>query len=135
MRLFKLQMELKGQLPPPECAEELPKAGGEPGEAPKGLRCGGGRSSYNVTWDGELIPCVDLRRLGKSVLGIGFKAAWQEIHEKVENFLLPCECETCPYKPAAKMCAAAHQDTPGHAAPEQCRWCRAMVKAGLAKTK
>lgn len=134
MRLFKLQMELKGQMPPPECAEELPKTGGESGEAPKGLRCGG-RSSFNVTWDGELIPCNRLRHLGEKILEKGFRAAWETVHERAENFLLPCECETCAYKPAARPCAAAHESGKGHANPDECRWCRAMVKAGLAKTK
>ncbi len=133
MKLFRLEIELKGQLPPTECVVDLPETGGEAAEAPKGLRCGGGRSSFNVTWDGDLIPCNRLRHLSAKPLECGFLKAWQEINGHAENYLLPCECEGCAYKHAARPCAASHQDKAGHADPEQCKWCRAMVQAGLAQ--
>ena len=134
MRLFRLEISLKGELPPPECAEELPETGGENTETPKGLRCGGGRSGFNVTWDGEVIPCNRLRDISAKPLEVGFAGAWREVNRRVNEYLLPCECETCPYKAAAKPCAAAHGGD-GHAKPEQCEWCRAMAKAGFAKVK
>lgn len=134
MRLFKLEIALKGELPPPECTEELPDIGGDTAESPRGLRCGGGRSSFNVTWDGDLIPCNRLRHVSAKPLEIGFREAWREINRQAEAYPLPCECETCRYKSAAKPCAAAHGGN-GHAKPEQCEWCRAMVKAGFTKVK
>lgn len=134
MRLFKLEISLKGQLPPPECAADLPKTGGNAGKAPRGLRCGGGRSSFNVTWNGKLIPCNRLQHISATILEKNFSSCWQEINHAAENYLLPAECESCPYQDAARPCAAAHGGT-GHAAGEQCRWCRAMVQAGFAKLK
>lgn len=134
MRLFRLERELKGSYQPVECAEDLPEPGGETAEAPRGLRCGGGRSSFNVSWDGSLFPCNRLHHIFAKPLETGFAQAWQQIHAAAENYPLPCECESCPYQPAARPCAAAHGDT-GHADPAQCDWCRALVKAGLAKLK
>ena len=122
--------------PPPECELDLPKPGGVAGEAPRGLRCGGGRSGFNVTWNGELIPCNRLRHLAAKPLETGFREAWKFVNTQAENYLLPCECETCPYQPAAKTCAAAHMAAePGHVDREQCKWCKAMVRAGFAKLK
>ncbi len=136
IRLFRLQIQLKGSLPPPECADDLPEAGGTPGISPKGLRCGGGRSGFNITWDGKMVPCNRLVHLSANPLEIGFKNAWDYINTSCNNYLLPCECETCPYQPAAHTCAAKHINaTPGHCDPAECTWCKAMVKAGLGKTK
>lgn len=135
VRLFKLEMELKGELPPPECAVDLPQPGKAANEAPRGLRCGGGRSSFNIAWDGEMIPCNRLRHLAAKPLEAGFAAAWKTVNAHAENYLLPCECESCVYQPAARTCAAAHSGEPGHADKAQCEWCRAMVRGGLAKMR
>jgi len=133
IRLFKLQMALKGELPPPECAQDLPNPGGDAAQAPRGLRCGGGRSSFNVTWEGELIPCNRLCHLSAKPLDFGFAEAWQIVHKHAMEYLLPRECESCPYKPAASPCAAKHEENPGHADLRQCEYCRALVKAGIVK--
>lgn len=132
---FKLEMELKGDLPPEECETDLPPVGSNTdGKAPKGLRCGGGRSVFNVTWEGKMIPCNRLTHINAEPLKEGFAASWQKIHEQVMNYILPVECESCAYRSAAKGCAAGHMDAKqGHASPEQCKWCRAMVRSGLAR--
>ena len=62
-----------------------------------------------------------------------FLDAWKQINQAAENYLLPVECETCVCRKAARTCAASHAAEPGHADPEQCKWCRAMIKAGFAK--
>ena len=136
MDYFKLEKALKGELPPTECTADLPKAGGTAnGSVPKGIRCGGARSSFNVTWNGRMVPCNRLTHIGAEPLKDGFEASWKIIHGQVMEILLPIECETCAYRYAAKGCAAGHLDAePGHASQEQCKWCRAMVKNGFAKT-
>ncbi len=134
MRLFRLQMKLKGSPPPPECAEDLPKAGGSTVDHPRGLRCGGGRSAFVIRWDGALLPCNRLQALAGYPLMEGFSAAWQKVNDAAEAYLLPLECEGCAFREGAKPCAAAHLEAaPGHADPQQCDWCRAMVKAGFAQ--
>lgn len=134
MEFFKLEKTLKGELPPSECTSELPETGGKASDTvPKGLRCGGARSSFNITWQGRMIPCNRLTDISAEPLKEGFAPSWRKIHSEVMEFLLPVECETCAYRHAARGCAAGHSDAkPGHASPEQCKWCRAMVKHGFA---
>lgn len=136
MEYFKLEKSLKGEFVPEECASDLPSSGGKSdGSIPKGIRCGGARSSFNVTWEGKMVPCNRLTHISAEPLKEGFDASWRKIHGQVMEILLPVECENCAYKYAAKGCTAAHADAqPGHASPEQCKWCRAMVKNGFAKT-
>ncbi len=136
MELFKLEKSLKGELPPTECITDLPKLGGKfDGSVPKGIRCGGARSSFNITWDGKMVPCNRYTHIFGEPLKEGFSASWLKIHNQVMEILLPVECENCAYRYAAKGCAAEHADAkPGHASPEQCKWCRLMVKNGFAKT-
>ncbi len=132
---FKLELSLKGQLPPAECETDLPPEGGETEKtAPKGLRCGGGRSVFNITWEGRMVPCNRLTDISANPLDEGFSSAWKKINRKVKEYLLPAECEGCAYRYAARGCAAAHSDAEkGHASPAECRWCRGMVKNFLAK--
>lgn len=136
MEFFKLEKSLKGELPPAECTTDLPKSGGKTdGIVPKGIRCGGARSSFNITWEGKMIPCNRYTDIFAEPLKEGFSASWKRIHKQVMEILLPVECENCAYRYASKGCAAGHSDAqPGHASPEQCRWCKAMVKNGFAKT-
>ena len=136
MELFKLEKSLKGELPPTECITDLPKSGGNSdGNIPKGIRCGGARSSFNITWDGKMVPCNRYTHIFGEPLKEGFSESWLKIHNQVMEILLPVECENCAYRYAAKGCAAEHADAePGHASPVQCKWCRLMVKNGFAKT-
>ncbi len=131
MRLFRLEKELKGETLLPECITDLPKTKGNTNETPKGLRCGGGRSHFNVTWDGRLIPCNRLEHLFARPLECGFSEAWRRVNDFANNYPLPCECEGCPYQPISNTCAAIHSINEGHTDLKQCEWCRALVKAGL----
>lgn len=133
---FKLEMALKGDLPPAQCETDLPPVGDSvKTQAPKGLRCGGGRSVFNITWEGRMVPCNRLTHINAEPLAEGFECSWKKIHEQVMDYLLPVECENCVYRQAARGCAAGHADAnPGHASPEQCKWCCAMVRSGLART-
>ena len=136
MEFFRLEKMLKGELPPAECTADLPKVGSDSrGDVPKGIRCGGARSSFNITWEGKMVPCNRLTHIEAEPLKEGFASAWNKIHSGVMEILLPVECENCAYRYASKGCAAGHNDAkPGHASPEQCKWCRAMVRNGFAKT-
>ena len=135
MEFYKLEKALNGELPPAECTGDLPESGGASDSIPKGIRCGGARSSFNITWEGKMVPCNRLTHITAEPLKDGFAASWQKIHGQVMEILLPVECENCAYRYASKGCAAGHTDAaPGHASPEQCEWCRAMVKNGFAKT-
>lgn len=136
MEFFRLEKLLKGELQPTECVSDLPKTGGKTDESiPKGIRCGGARSSFNITWNGKMVPCNRYTYISAEPLKEGFQMSWTKIHNQVMEILLPVECETCAYRYASKGCAAEHANANlGHASPVQCEWCRAMVKNGFAKT-
>lgn len=133
MRFFKLQLQLQGKSLPTECEDILPASrSGAVGEV-RGLRCGAGRSTFKVSWDGKMTPCNNLNDLTVKPLEIGFAESWKSVHNYVKGILLPIECESCPYKMAVHPCALLHKDMSGHANPKQCIWCKARVKAGFAK--
>ena len=134
VRIFKMEQAIKGYLPPVECETDPPAPNGDcNGEAPRGLRCGAGRSTFTVTWDGTIMPCNRLLHLGVPYERGGFIETWKQLNQHAMNYLLPAECETCNHRYASRDCAAAHQGKAGHADPEQCKWCKAMVKAGFAQ--
>lgn len=134
MRLFKLYRELQGQDVPVECElDAVPVAVKAEGESPRGLLCGGGRSSFTIAWDGCMMPCSGLYWIRRPVGKGQFQEQWQFINQTANNFPRPQECEACPCRNAARPCVASHQAEPGHADPEQCKWCRAVLKAGFAK--
>lgn len=137
MEFLKLEKALKGELMPSECVTDLPDTGGKTESgAPKGIRCGGARSSFNITWNGKMIPCNRLSHIYANPLEEGFVPSWQKIHAQVMEILLPAECEGCAYRYAARGCAAGHSDAEqGHASKKQCEWCRAMVKNGFSIIK
>ena len=133
-KLLKLELALKGRLPPVECEMDPPSPNGDSSkEAPRGLRCGGGRSGFVVTWDGRVAPCNRFLYLGTRYEKQRFHECWRTINDAVRNILLPVECETCMYRKVAYACAANFQTNPGHTNARQCEWCRAMVKSGLGR--
>ncbi len=135
VEFFRLEKALKGELPPTECTADLPETVVNPhSSAPKGIRCGGARSSFSITWEGKMVPCNRLTHISAEPLKEGFACSWNKIHGQVMEILLPAECETCAYRRAAKGCVAGHGfENAGHASPEQCKWCRAMVRSGFSK--
>lgn len=134
IRLFKLYRELKGQDVPVECELDVaPPLDAADGEPPRGLLCGGGRSSFTVSWDGHMIPCSGLHWIRRLVGNGQFQACWQFMNQTASNFPRPQECESCSFRNAARTCVASHHVEPGHADPEQCKWCHAMIKAGFGK--
>ena len=133
IRLIKLQKELEGAVDWASCEEaSLPRPGGDGGSA-QGVRCGAGRNSFCITWDGLLRPCNTFPAIAQSVLELPFKAAWRQINAQVKEFPLPVECQGCAYASHCKHCAAEHaSDAPiGHASPAICDWMRRMTAAGI----
>lgn len=132
-RLLKLKMKLAGGTLPEECLQDLPKPGQAATQAPVGLKCGGGRSSFTMNWQGKMMPCNRLCHLSADALALGVDAAWERTHDAAMHYPLPCECEGCAYQKVMNTCAAVHlMDTvPGHASPKMCEWCREIVRSGL----
>jgi radical SAM protein with 4Fe4S-binding SPASM domain len=136
--MIRLQRELEGSLPEPECEpDDLPDVanGGAEGEAPRGVRCGAGRSGFSVSWNGNMLPCNTFPCEPANVLELGFSESWRRTNAQARNFPLPVECQGCSYESACKHCVAEHASgaDPGHASPAVCRWGKKMVEEGLAR--
>ena len=134
IRLLKLARELCGGADCVGCDEsELPEPGGDAAEAAKGVRCGAGRSSFCITWDGTMRPCNTFPEVAEDALKLGFAEAWRRINAQVKEFPQPIECEGCSYRAQCVSCVAEHASGApvGHANPARCAWTRRMIAEGL----
>lgn len=135
IRMVKLQRSLEGKAVFESCEEDLLPAVGGDGEAEFGIKCGAGRSSFCISWDGRIRPCNTFPGISEDVLHIPFTEGWKSINEQVRKFPLPVECGGCRYRQKCKQCVAEHaSDVPvGHASPLICDWVRQMTAEGILK--
>ena len=132
--LMKLARELRDGEACTGCDEgELPEPGGCAEEATKGVRCGAGRSSFCIAWDGLMRPCNAFPGIAADALDLGFAEAWRRINAEVREFPQPLECEGCSYRAQCPSCVADHASGApiGHANPARCAWMRRMIAEGL----
>lgn len=99
----------------------------------KGVTCGAGRSTFSISWRGEMRPCNTFPGVAENVLEIGFSESWKRINQQVKEYPLPIECEGCKFKKVCKHCVAEHASgaSAGHANPSICHWMRKVASAGL----
>ncbi len=137
--MLKLKMELTGSAIEPECEpDELPDVADSktaPDEAPRGVRCGAGRSACSIDWRGRMRPCNTFPCEPVDVLGHGFAESWRLTNQTALDFPLPVECEGCSYQHACKGCVTDHASGAprGHANPAICQWGKRMVAEGISK--
>ena len=97
-----------------------------------GLRCGGGRSSFTIQYDGSMSPCVGLSETRTYPLDSSFLEAWASLNELASNYLMPSECGECIYHDNCLICPAMHKDAPpGHCDPNICEKTKLLTAAGL----
>lgn len=77
------------------------------------VNCTAGRSSFCITWNGKMTPCVMLRHITQEPLKIGFKEAWENTWKAVEAIRLPKKCTTCEYALICHACAAQIYESSG----------------------
>ena len=114
--------------------EDLPECGMS-GDPSFGLRCGAGRSSFSVSWDGYITSCINLHALGVSLLNHPFSEAWNLVHEDAISYPLPVECTNCAYDKVCFRCTAFRGNgaEKGHCNPEICKRTKLFVKEGIYK--
>lgn len=133
IELYRIQGELKHfDLSPIELSE-LPDANTYNGQDKAlGLRCGAGRSSFTIQWDGSMSPCSGLNEEITHPLQIGFKEAWKELNDIAINYMVPIECQECFYHNKCLTCAAMHKDAPkGHCDTAICEHTKKLLSAGI----
>ena len=135
VRLLKLRNQLNNRndyVPVDENSLPDPKGSGE---AVCGVRCGAGRSSFSISWNGIMRPCNTFPGIEANVPELGFRESWRRINDFVNSYPLPVECEGCSYRGVCKHCAAEHASgaPAGHANPAICAWSRRMAAEGITK--
>ncbi len=114
--------------------EDLPPYGGSSHESTRrGLRCGGGRSSFAIDWKGTLMPCLDMPMICAYPLKEGFKTAWAKVNQEANNWPRVPECEGCAYIDACNNCAAymLRFATPGDMPIDLCERTKNLVRNGI----
>ncbi len=98
-----------------------------------GIRCGSGRSTFGIRYDGLMCPCLSLSHIIAKPLEIGFEPAWRQINNAAEQFQLPLECGDCLYRWRCLSCVAIHKDAPvkGHCDPQVCDRMKRLVHEGF----
>ena len=134
IRIFRLYGELNGReiMEIPE--EDLPPAGGPFHECSEcGLRCGGGRSSFVMNWQGEVAPCNRLQMVNAVSFSIGFKAAWKKVNQEACSWPQVPECNGCPYDKICNNCAGHMLEyaEPGKLPKALCEQTRKYVSRGV----
>jgi len=85
----------------------LPKAK-ESGEYRRGIECGAGKNGFQISWNGEMFPCTNLRLFSAYPLIEGFKSSWVKLNSLVNELVLPIECHDCPYEKYCGVCVVPH---------------------------
>ena len=114
--------------------EKLPPVGSRTHECvEKGLRCGGGRSSFGISWKGELVPCNRMEMIKAYPLQEGFQKAWKTINRAANEWPRVQECIGCAYDRVCNNCAAnmLQYAEPGERPLELCEQTRMFVQQGV----
>ena len=132
---YKIQRELIGN-DETESYEtiEIPEENHE-GISKRGLQCGGGRSSFNIKYDGSMSPCASLYDLSADTLKMGFLDAWKYINHLADNYPMPEECDECVYHDYCLLCPAIHKNANriGHCDSKVCERTKRLVQQGIIK--
>ncbi len=133
IRIYQLQRELEGKKPVPVDPAELPDFGGPDRSIGQGLRCGGGRSSFSVGYDGKMYICGMLRDTVAYPLETGFREAWRIINHAAEHYPVPRLCEGCEYRGKCPTCVVHHRmgAACGEVNPAICARTMRMAAEGL----
>ena len=79
----------------------------------EGVSCRAGKSSFWVTWEGNMLPCGMLDLPPVNILEHGFTNAWEKVRETTRQILLPAECASCSMRSNCSICAAISRTETG----------------------
>ena len=105
VRIYRLLDELDGR-ETKEFTGVLPPAGGSSRECTEcGLLCGGGRSSFVLSWKGMMTACNRMSMICADALHEGVAAAWAKVCREANSWPRVPECEGCLYRDVCNRCA------------------------------
>jgi len=132
--MYRFLQEMEGKKVSEIPGDLLPEPGGKSYDPSKsGLLCGGGRSGFVITWNGNMYPCNRLTQIEALPLEEEFAVAWQKINTACNNWPRVAECDGCPYFDVCDNCAATMLEyaEPGKRPARLCERTRYMVKHGV----
>lgn len=97
--------------------------------------CLGGRNSFAVSWDAQLMPCVSNSGIRIPLAQHGFAAAWAKLRAAMEQLPLPSDCNRCAWAAVCNACPATVYNETGafdRTADYPCAYVRAAAAARLA---
>ena len=107
IRIYQLLNELDGVKTVEVDPEKLPPAGGPSHECAEcGMRCGGGRSAFAITWEGKMMACNRMDMIHADALKEGIATAWHKVNREASSWPRVPECEGCPYDGICTNCTA-----------------------------
>ena len=114
---------------------ELPQLCEDDGSVPHRMPCAAGRSTFVVSWEGKMHPCVWLSEIEPDLSQVSFAEAWHICNEGALTHLVPVECHTCKYRPVCFDCTIVRMDpnNPGHCNQETCMRTIGKINAGIIK--
>ena len=132
VELLRIKRKLENSILNQIDLSELPDENHQ-GHAHYGLTCGAGRSTFGITYEGKMCPCLSLGEESISLTDVSFQKAWEQINSMVQHYPLPMECNGCVYYPHCLNCVAMHKNTSfaGHCNPRICERTKKMISAGI----
>ncbi len=136
VEISRIMLEVLGHPPYQTDPQSLPTPNRQvPAEAPKGIRCGAGRSTFTIAYDGRMCPCPGLIHMTTRPLTEGFQTAWKKLNRMAEEYPVSGECLDCAYVKQCTMCPAHHQNAPvGHCDQRICERTVKLAAAGILRS-
>lgn len=132
IELIKYNRSVNDRVPVPRETKPLPDSR-DAGYTDGVLKCGAGRSTFSISWEGTMNPCTQMLSVAAYPLQEGFLNAWRTINNKVRMFPKFKECDECEYAHACDFCAAENEKL-GSRYQLNRMWCERtwkMVENGL----
>ncbi len=95
------------------------------------MRCQAGRTSFTVSWQGKMRPCVMMSQPEIDVFETGFSNAWELLQSGVEKITLSPHCSSCSVRRICQTCAACAKLETGSydGIPDyMCRYTRELLR-------
>ena len=93
------------------------------------LTCQAGRSSFAVTWQGIMMPCITMEGITYDLKSGSFANGWDYIVRETDMLRIDTKCTTCRRRPLCPNCAANAKSETGRydAAPDYlCQYAQAL---------
>ena len=131
IEIYKIHNEMHHINNKPLDSSDLPEIFGK--EPSYGLKCGAGRSTFSIRYDGRMYACLGLDDYASFPLTDGFQVAWKMINEYADQYPYPQECNGCIYFDSCHPCPIMHKSAPdrGHCDPRICEKTRRFIQAGI----